>query len=266
MRKSQRPAGHLLDVPEGLEVVSVGSGPGLYGVRFDGCGRRGYSLCTAPQSLAYGFRILKHFSDRLASGAAVIIVVCPLSFGDNASARTVDYSDRFYGVLSPGEIDGYSVRRARLLRRYRWIQLGRAKRLLPPAPLPDDPPLIAGWKKQFGLSDLKNPGQAQAHREAFAQKARTLSEEISFCKEKGLRPVIVLPPVPPQTRAYFSDEFLDAFLYAPLAEVLKAHSDVPALDYFADLRFGDALFRQGIFLKPDGAERFSKILFGDMKL
>jgi len=137
---------------------------------------------------------------------------------------------------------------------------------VPPASLPDDPPLIAGWKKQFGLTDLKNPAQAETHRAAFSQKTKTLSDELDFCREKGFRPVIVLPPVPPQTRAHFSGEFAEAFLYAPLNEVRKAHPDVPVLDYFADPRFDDALFRQGIFLKLDGAEMFSQILFNDMKL
>lgn len=43
-------------------------------------------------------------------------------------------------------------------------------------------------------------------------RASNLSEMIAFCLERDLRPVLVIPPIHPELREYFTDSFVKHYI------------------------------------------------------
>lgn len=266
-RSSRKNVEHLRGkIPNGLEVVSIGSGPGKAGISFDYCSRAGYNFCTAPQSLKYGFRILKRFSSKIKKNAVVIIIICPFSFGNNANVLDDDYSDRFYGILPAKDIDGYSLKRALMLRHPLCMRL--LKHIKPQKThratgvvLSDDLPIIKTWKMQFDLVDFRDVAQSASHKQAIREKTEILAMGIDYCKRNGFEPVLVIPPIPSAVRSYFGEDFLKVFLYDNLNAVREKFDDVLLLDYYSDPAFLDEMFGELIFLNHLGREKFSTRLF-----
>ena len=277
-RRSLGNIGNMVQgVPQGLDIANIGSGPGLYAIRYEACKKKGFNFATAPQSYKNGFRLLRRYEECINPGAIIIIIImCPLSFGNNLDYARRGYSDKFYAVLPPQEIDGYSRLRALMLYHALALRAARlaaraarkALRILKPAkkgaggrPESADIPIIRVWKKEFALADLKDASQAAAHEEAFAQKVGILKECVAFCRQKSWRPVFVVPPVSPKVRSFISDEFAERFVYANLSKI----EGVDVLDYYRDARFSDAAFLEnGVFLKEESAGEFSAALFADI--
>lgn len=261
----------LKSVPEHLEIVNIGSGPGLYDITYDHCRRKGFNFSTAPQNYKNGFRLLRRFAQNLSMNCIVIIVImCPLSFGENEDYSQKSYMDKFYGILPKEDIDGYSIKRKLFLRHTFLMKLfGKTKNILYKGTQKREfrkgqPELISTWEREFHLENLTDAGQAKAHEQAFQEKIRILEEGIRYCREKTWRPVMVIPPVPRRTRAYISDEFTKRFVYDNLAVLQSDNPDVPLLDYFKDKRFGDDCFSGDIFMNSNGQTRFSELLFQDI--
>ena len=257
-------------VPSDLEIVNIGSGPGLYAISYDECSRKGFNFSTAPQNYKYGFRILRHFSDKLNDGCIIIIIMCPLSFGNNQEYKNKNYSDKFYGILSSDEIDNYSGKRAIMLRfpllKYIAAKLKKKKMNKNTISSLECPEIINIWKKEFELNDLTDEKQAEDHKEAFEEKIHVISDGIKFCCEKGFRPMFVLPPVPKKTREYIGKKFLQVFVYENLKILNQRFPNVPMLDYYGDERFTKKYFLDDIFMNETGKKVFSDILFNDIDL
>jgi hypothetical protein len=264
----------IKDVPTNLEIVNIGSGPGLYAISYEKCWKKGFNFSTAPQSYKYGFRILRRFKDNLCENCIIIIIImCPLSFGNNTEHQKKGYSDKFYGILDREDIDGYSPLRAFYLRHPLWKKIYfKIKAHLNHSNFMEGknweagiPSVVSCWKEEFNLENLTDATQADAHRESFKEKSKILSDGIQFCKEQSWRPIMVIPPVPDNIRRYISRDFIDRFVYDNLTEVGNVHKDVRLLDYYSDERFTNDLYSSDVFMNKKGNEKFSKILFADIK-
>ena len=259
-------------IPDGLTICNIGSGPGMYAISYDNYKGKGFNFSTSPQSFKYGFRILEQFKEKISDHAIIIIIImCPLSFGKNASYRKKDYSDKFYGILPKDKIDGYSKWRAFLLYHPLALRIVKKVRALfknlrkrKQAYLLDEPAVISSWKKEFDLYDLQDANQAQAHIAVFQEKVQILLDGISFCQSQKWHPVFVIPPVPEKIRRYISNEFIQKFVYDNLNIIRKTCPEIILLDYYSDVRFKDNLFGNGVFVNEAGRELFSNILFNDI--
>ena len=261
-------------IPDNLEIVNVGSGPGLYAIGYEYCNKKGFNFATAPQNFLNGFRLLKRFSSKVTPRAIIIIIMCPLSFGRNSDYNSPGYSDKFYGVLPPSDIDGYSPFRALILKHFPLLMRVLAKIRSKVFPVhksslktslqSNEPALISTWKREFDLQNLTDPSQAEAHRQAFTEKIAILSEEIEYCKAHQLHPVFVIPPVPAKTRNFISSAFVKAFVHDNL-NILADKYGVKILDYFADERMTPDMFSGDIFVNEKGRKTFSRILFADIE-
>ncbi len=256
-------------IPSNLEIVAIGSGPGKNGIFFEYAKERGHNFCTAPQSFKYGFRILKKFSKKIKKNAVIISVICPLSFGYNKDCLSDNYSDEFYGILKPSEIEGYSLKRALSLRYLflnDWLKKiksnhNKKKEIKTLRQIT----VVDIWKRQFDLVDLENPEQSEKHQNAFKEKVEILCNTIAFCRKNHYRPIMVIPPVPLVTRKHFSQAFLHEFLYSHVNKIKESYDWIKVLDYMADERFCDEHFKNDIFLNDNGAKTFSTILFNDIE-
>jgi len=267
-KKLSSTANRFKNINSDLEIVNIGSGPGLYAIDYSSGKRNGFNMSTAPQSFSYGFKLLKHYSKNIKDNAIIIIIImCPLSFGNNQDYLKKGYGDQYYGVLRPSEIDDYSISRAfmvyhpiffKCLSMFKRVLLGnnRIKNEIKQ----DEPSVVVGWKNQFLLKDLVDSRQAEIHKNAFKEKIEVINNIINFCKSNNWRPVFVIPPVPRNTRSYISGDFLSAFVY----ENLKQIEPICTLDYY-ELDDRVALtFSNDIFLSQDSKQVFSKILFEDI--
>ena len=263
-------------MPKQLDICNVGSGPGFYGITYEDYPLTGFNMSTAPQSFFYGYKILKHYSKKIKKGAIIIIIMCPLSFGNNQDYHKKGYDDTYYGLVPAKEIEHFSIRRAFLLshplmmnvlRKLLHFVKGNKNRTHLQSRKPEqrsEPEIISGWKREFQLQDLKNAEQSKDHKEAFAEKIKVLSEEIEFCYRKNWRPVLVTPPVPGSIREYISDEFADRFVYKNIYELLRRFPNLQLLDYYKDDRFTEEKFQSAVFMNEIGRKDFSKILFNDI--
>lgn len=266
------------DIPDGLEIINLGSGPGLRGISYEYCRLKGYNFSTAPQNFENGFKLLKRFTNKIKSGAIIIILImCPMSFGRNKDKYSPSYSDKFYGLLAPSEIEGYSLFRAfklghpllmRLLakirrRSSRQEQVNHVKADKQEAKLP---PVVSTWLREFELNNLTDPSQAKAHSLTFREKINVLEHEIEYCHVHNWKPVIVIPPIPETTRGYISSEFIKAFTLENIQALAKRFPDLRVLNYYDDTRITHDMFQDSIFLNAWGKEAFSKILFSDIDI
>lgn len=278
-------------VPEGIEIANIGSGPGMYGITYENSKKKGFNFSTTPQSYKYGFRILDRYSDHLENGCIIIVIImAPLSFGDNNDYRSKSYSDKYYSFLEPDQIDNYSPVRAFLLRRPLLFLPAKAVRRLYGAALSLNcrrkkkavackmsadntagksrkiftPDMFEIWEREFDLKNLTDAGQADAHRQAFAEKVRILEQGIAFCRSKSWRPVLVILPIPPMTRACISQEFLQAFVYDNLSLLMQRIPGLTLFDYLEDDRITESMFQNDVFLNQEGRRFFSDILLRDV--
>lgn len=261
-------------MPKQLEICNVGSGPGLYGITYKDCSLTGFNMSTSPQSFFYSYKILKHYSNRIKTGAIIIIIImCPLSFGNNQDYNKEDYDDVYYGLVPAKEINHFSIWRALLVAHPLMRKVTRklirvvkdSRKIAHEQSKESEPGIISGWKREFQLQDLKNAEQAKEHKDAFLEKIKILSEEIEFCYQKNWRPILVTPPVPENIREYISDEFVGQFVYKNIEEVRKRFPNLPFLDYYKDGRFTKEMFQSAVFMNEDGRKYYSKILFDDIR-
>ena len=275
-------------VPFELEIVNIGSGQGLYGISYESCELNGFNFSTAPQNYKNGIKILHKFSRHMAEKCIVIILVLPMSFGKNKEYNKADYMDKFYGILPYREIEGFSLKRAlilyhpflrKMLKKVQRHLMG--KNFLQKRPVIEDsntkmsmqeinieeqiPDIINTWIKEFQLTDLYDVSQVMNHADSFQEKTAILSDGIKYCITNSWRPVFVISPVPPNTRSYIGEEFLEAFVYRNLSDLQKQFPNIPLLDYYADERFEQECFENDIFLNEKGRKMFSEILFQDVK-
>ena len=270
-RKSLGNIGNMLkNVPTGIDIANIGSGPGLYAISYDYCNKKGFNFSTAPQSYKYGFRLLKRYKENINPGAIIIIIImCPLSFGRNNDYNRKGYSDKFYAVLPKEDIDGYSALRAvvvyhalalRVLRgckrAIRFISRGSRQ-----LNVSKEASIIRTWKEEFNLKDLKNPLQADVHRDTFNEKCDILRSGIEFCRQQSWRPVFVIPPMPVSVQNEISFEFLKVFVFDNLDRI----KDVPKLSFYSTQFIEDSDFYvDSVFLNKKGQEKFSQVLFKEI--
>lgn len=262
---------NLKNVPSNIEICNIGSGPALYGITYAECTMNGFNFGTSPQSYKYGFKILNNFKDNILDNAMVIITICPLSFGNNLACEEIGYSDKFYGILQPEDIDGYTRRRKLLNQHPILLRIfekckNKCEKNKVKNTTKNEPRLISRWKNQFLLENLVDPTQSINHEKAFEDKVKVIQEGIELCNNNHWRPIFVIPPISPLTKQYISQEFLEKFLYDNLLNIQKKYPKVLLLDYYNDARFDTVLFKGDICMNDIGKRKFSEILFSDIKL
>lgn len=265
-------AAKLLDVPDEIEICNVGSGPGVHAISYEGCRLKGFNFSTSPQNFWYGFQILKHFSKKIKKDAIIIVLIlCPMSFGNNSDVKRKNYSDRFYGILNKNEIFDYSIRRYFITRHivlFKFVHkfakkiksiLVRGKKVKV-----KNESVTDIWIREFNLKNLTDENQALDHKCTFFEKEQLILDELNYCEKMGWKPVLVIPPVPQETRNNISQEFKKHFFDENMEKILKKHP-VKLLDYYDDERIEQTMFLNDIFLNDKGKEFFSKLLFEDLQ-
>ena len=261
----------LKESPYDLDIVNLGSGPSLFDFSWEQIDDvKGYNMAIWPEDFRYDSRILKYYSDHLKKGAIVVVVVCPLSFGENMYLKDRSFSDRYVRVLPRDMVDTTGIRY--YLKKYfplifdvrAWIvshcvkvvdtDVRKGKKI---SKKKEVDTLVCGWLSDNpGLNDLRDASQAKNFTEVFKRKKKELQDVIEEAKRLELNPIIVIPPVSKYLREYMSEEFIDEFVLKNLDEF---RSVCPILDYHNDSKYSDlSNYTNGLFLNKAESKVFTK--------
>ena len=87
---------------------------------------------------------------------------------------------------------------------------------------------------------------------------------LTFCRDRELVPVIVLPPMTKHLYGKMSDTFRNNYVYSFLEEV--GIDGVRFLNYIDSPAFNDKDFLNSFFLNREGAKKFTRIVLTDLGL
>lgn len=262
------------------EVINLGSTSGYYAFNYKGlpnCIGANFALRHNP--LSGDLAILKNYFGYLNPNEShVIITLCVFS----SLAGSYNFmEDRFYTLIYPSSIPNFSYRRqqevknmaASPIRRFPlWSIYTELKSLLKRNKQGikteeqmklDAERWIKGWKHEFSLADFSQP-LSLINQDALKDASVILNNLISFCNERNMRPVLVLPPMY-HTLAEKFDKDARKILLDDLIKMLDDKS-VRFLNYMDDSRFNHdtTLFQDSFLLNKNGAKKFTKIVLKDI--
>jgi hypothetical protein len=268
-----------------LDICNLGSNSAKFAFSYEGTGLKGENWAVGPQTLSYDFCVLKNYFSYLKEGATVLISLCPFS------GCIIEYKDdaanhKYYSFLHPILILNYSpFTKAKVMQfvntPFQSSPLTAIKRLIKDVPATnsillstssmdveslnnDANKYLDAWKQEFSISNL-DAQVSEQNRDCISYNTILLSEMISFCLERYLKPVIVLPPVTKALNSIFSKTFLENYIYS---FVRNANTkQVPFLSYFDDERFADPdLYYNSYFLNVKGRKLFTMTVLMDLHL
>ena len=241
----------------------------------------GGNFALRHNPLSGDLAILKNYFGYLnPTNSHVIIPLCAFS----SLAGSYDFmEDRFYTLIYPSTIPHFSYRRqqqikqcaARPIRLFPlWSVMSEIKSLLVKGKqsekteeemIQDADRWIHAWKHEFALNDFSQP-LSLLNQDGLKDASSILNEMLSFCKERNIKPVLVLPPMY-HTLASKFDKNARKVLLDDLLETLEDKS-VKFLNYMDDSRFSHdiTLFQDSFLLNKKGAKMFTKIVLHDIGL
>ena len=262
------------NIPFELDVVNLGSGAAYHAFDYSDTGVKGMNWALSPQSLVHDYNILRNYFSYLREGAVVIITICPFSCLYSQYSKQSNF--KYYPILHPATIidfDDNERTRVYLIRQnpFKSMPLYCIKMTLMDAIsfiyhkiIPFRKPnlkasadaMMNGWKSQFGISDISAP-LSEKHLAEQKSRRETLNNIVIFCKERNLKPVIVIPPM----HKTLTNQYTDAFL-ANYVEAFLSGVDAPIYNYMKDTDFqSEDVYSSALFLNKHGAKLFtSKVL------
>lgn len=263
------------------DVINLGSTSGYYAFDYEGLPIKGGNFALRHNPLSGDQAILKNYFGYLnPKGSHVIIPLCVFS----SLAGSYDFmEDRFYTLIYPSSIPHFSYRRqqqikaiaASPIRRFPlWsfytelrAQLrGTGHSTLTEEQMKADAERwIKGWKHEFALSDFSQP-LSLINQDGLKDAAEILNDIISFCKERNIKPVIMIPPMYHTLAEKFDEKARQLFVYDLIEKI--EDKTVPFHNYMDDSRFSrdSSLFMNSFFLNKKGAKKFTRIALTDIGL
>lgn len=257
-----------------LDCVNLGSNSGLYGFDYTQIGGvQGANWALGPQSLVHDFNILKNYFSYLKEGGTVFIPICP--FSCLVSKYSKESNLKYYTILHPATIiDFEDSERTKALSivhyPFKAMPLYCIKQLIKDVVrkiipyrkqnidfVVDSNRMLASWQKQFGITDL-NASLSLQHAKEQSTRAATLHEMICFCRERKLKPVVVLLPIHHELAQLLSDLFRQHYIYDFIQKADLGHT--PFIDGFEEIDYSDEDFRSSYFLSKRGAMKFTRQL------
>lgn len=234
------------------EMVNFGSGPSAHAFEYRHSGVNGFNFGMTPSSFLMEKPLLEFVAPMLPRGCAVILTVCPFSFGknngdDQPRKRFARYF-RLYESAEPADELWFPYGASR-------EESGCGTETLESRTTS----MLKIWSKEFDLALTENaPLDVAAVRarnaEAFDIERARLLELHEICRKNGLRSCLLLPPLAKALRERLPNGLLDIFVY----ENTQKLPQIPVLDYTAGL--DDSDFCGPVFLSLNGAVRFTKTI------
>lgn len=270
---------------EKVDFVNTGSTFAFYGLDYKLCGVKGLNLALRPQVVEADFRMLKHFEYRYNKGATVFIVISDLAFAKKEYADA-EINDRYYKFLSSGEIKEYNC--FRMIRAkyfpvlYSWKNALRFCRDIKrdneyeikvnendtEAVEADAYKRCKAWQEEFGLTNLSDGSQGIRFKDVFSYTTEVVANMISWCTERGYKPVLVNLPVAEKMSNHFSNEFMNAFYYDNIKKAIdkSGAENVLFIDFQENKKLSDYfLYLDSCRLNKSGREIITRLILQRME-
>lgn len=263
------------------DVINLGSTSGYYAFDYEGLPIKGGNFALRHNPLSGDQAILKNYFGYLnPKGSYVIIPLCVFS----SLAGSYDFmEDRFYTLIYPSSIPHFSYRKqqqiksiaASPIRKFPFWSIYTELRLLlkgvSHSTLTEDQMKtdaerwIKGWKHEFAVSDFSQP-LSLINKDGVNDAVEILNDIISFCKERNIKPVIMIPPMYHTLAEKFDEKARQLFVYDLIEKI--EDKTVPFHNYLDDSRFSrdSSLFMNSFFLNKKGAKKFTRIALTDIGL
>lgn len=255
------------------DVVNIGSSSALFCFNYGGLDVKAFNWALKPQSMEYSFKVLKQYFSILRQNGIVLISFSPFS-GLSVTGKWAECAnDKYFHILDCTLIDNYQSVAKRRQHPFLSMPLQSIKHLIKDVPhcnmysyniqckSADEfensaKNWINLWMKQFNISDLNAP-LSEENAKGRNSRLDTVRELISFCKERDLRPVIVIPPAHPALIKYFTQGFCENYIYSFIKELHA--NDVKVLDHLFSTSFSDSnYYRDAYYMSEIGAKVYTK--------
>lgn len=279
-------AGYRKNLIRNYEVVNLGSNPALFAFFYEDLVGQNWS--TGSQGYDMDYEILKYYHSYLKEGATVIIPIMPFSAISPFIKTRKGYWDEVYyakfaKILSPEQVSrlpylhlinkmsSHPILWRRDTLKYVFSDVERDNRLSVSEQIHSQMELkedaerwIRLWKKEFCLDDLKDVLRPEW--DVWIQEASSVLQDIvTFCLERGYKPVLVYPPM----TKFLADKFSPEVCHRLISDFVRdsVGNTIPFYDYSLNDEFRDpSLFYDSFFLNLRGRKVFSKRLFQDLGL
>lgn len=255
-----------------IDVVNLGSNSGKYAFCYDNLPVYGRNWALGPQSLQHDFNILKNYFSFIKENGYVIITLCP--FSCLVSKYSSSHNLKYYTFLHPAMVINFSEEeRERALRYKNCLLLKKplfcVKQALKSCIYQNKNKIskvcnydqhasqfIAMWKNQFGLENLDSD-LSENHLYEQKQRAVLLNDMITFCLERNLVPILVVPPMHNSLVKRLPVKFRENYIYNFVNMGNK--QNVRFLDYIDAQNFNkDEYFINSFLMSEKGARVFTK--------
>lgn len=264
-----------------LDLVNLGSNSAKNAFNYRGLNINAANWAMGPQSLQLDLNILQTYYSYLKPSATVLITLCPFS-----CLVGYDYSywgDKYYTILHHSQIPCYNIQKRIQMydikqNPYKYIPFISALKIFKDIICPgkkeshmtkqqmerDVSRFLDSWKKQFFIKDFDKE-LSLLNKHSYRESQCILSQLVDFSKRYGFKPVIVLPPVSPYLRRYFSESmierYINNYIYGAVGQ------ETMFLNYFDSEEFTDFnLYKNSYFLNLQGAKLFTNRVLNDLNI
>ncbi len=248
------------DVPDGLEVVNVGTAQAKYAFDYQEVPIHGYNMALYKNPLMYNIEILRNHREKMASGVIVLITLeYPIFLCPNSHELSMEEARRIRA-----DCGGYAKEESFLrqigARNYR---INHKKFWEVDQELYD---LIhLGWERTIGIQGivlqcLENEQVRQKRKYAVED----LENLISYCRSASWKPILVGLPYSKELNDYVPREFKERNFYEPVARVEK-EMNITFYDYSEDSRFAALDNYMNVwFLNERGRKKFTRVVYEEI--
>ena len=263
-------------VPSNIEVANIGSSHGVHSFNYEkyddmSC----FNFALLGQTLSYDWRILQNYGDNMKAGSVLFIPISYFSLYCRDEILLNNFESKnetYYKILSPSLVKNYSPMKGFLLKYCQAISYS------------PDVAIITAIKskhvnaqndemkdtKDFKLSaenayrnhylENLNDGKLVVNKEEMD----ALVHIIEYCKENGIRPILITTPFRQEYNEKWDEDFYEMF-YSDIEQIVS-ETDVEYYDYSHDVRFtsNESFFVDADHLNDDGAKSFTSIVFKEV--
>lgn len=261
-----------------LDVVNLGSTSGVRSFDYAGVPVKGANWALRRNYLFGDRAILENYLSYLKPGATVIIPLCPFS---SLSGRYSSLEDRYYTILNPSSIPGFSKSRQTAvadiqknpvhyipafqiyleLRRKLAACWHRPHRMVPTEEtmVRSAKTWLSDWLSEFSLRDLAAP-LSLLNRDAIDDAVGHLNVMMALCRDRGFNTVLVFPPMYHTLAEKFSPEAREMLIGSIVSRL--DDKDVRFLNYMDDPAFTceATLFDDAYLMNAAGARKFTRMV------
>ena len=263
------------------KVVNLGSTSAVAAFDYSELPVKAANWALRRNPLAGDWAVLRNYSSYLdAKGSTVIIPLCPFSA---LSGGYKPFEDRYYSVLYPSTIPGYSYvhnvqaqdKITNPIMHYPWYGIfmdlwhlcfkDNSKSMREEDMAKDAENRINGWLKEFAMEDFNTP-LSLWNKDNISSALDHMQKIFDFCRERNITAVLIVPPVYKTLSDKLSAE-AKGLLFGDFEHIAK-NNGVNFINYLTNPQFMNdrTIFRDSYLMNKKGAKAFTKQILKELRI